>query len=468
MAGYSTDEGERIKEQDALIDEQDAQAAAERAQLAAINQPRYLKGNQSNPSPYGSISLPASDEEDADTGTPGVSDGITPEYAQLLSEGPTSPSVPRQLSQSPVAPSAASSDSAAVPQMDVKSYITQRLAEQNQGLAAAQAQTRQNQGYAGIAEGLGQIAGAGQSTPFNPAGFAFLHKNASQPTEDYLAQRKNNADALTQVKAEMSSDPTSPESVIARNLLRATLKHAKMDPNMVTDQMSADQLKSATPLAKDLNDTENKRMLASQLAGIRGEAANARRTAADQKLDTDWETGLSKDAKGGYVQASHTIDMADSMKNKIQNATTNPSAFAALPTEMGNWASQGQRLHQATVEAFMHPDQSFGGRFATALSKGARGTLPQDIANQMIQMVDEEQQKAIQQRNSVRGKSAQVFNKIHGRLPKQYDPSEAAPALTSKTSSALPEQGAIEEYGGAKWRFKGGNPSDKNAWEPAQ
>lgn len=233
--------------------------------------------------------------------------------------------------------------------------------------------------------------------------------------------------------------------------IAATLSDPNVSPR--TKQLLAEHPAMKELLAGAKNDTDFARYLA--VANKRNEGASDRadqkKTVTDQKLEDEFKKALVKNE--GYKEADTAANSADGLINLVNNATKNKTSAASLPTELANFASKGKRLHTATVDAFANPNSDLMSRIQTGISKSTSGTIPPQVAKDIIQYLSGEKQSASQQRATVLKAEAEDFNKINGRYPKLYQP---------EAQGLLPQNGgAAVDSAAVQWAKA--NPNDPRA-----
>jgi hypothetical protein len=379
---------------------------------------------------------------------PGSSTGLgrnavpIPRGPAVLSPGMVPPALPSAPSQS---------------QPSVKDYIASRLASENDGLKEAQAKAQENRGIADVTEGLGQaFSGLSRSHTFDPASYAYLHKQADQPVTDFMQQQKQKSDVMNQVALEnkikrdqLYDDPNSVASKMAQGLTGRMLEKIGMDPSAVQG-MSANDLTELQKTLKDMHDRSSmEKVIQLKQQELELKRKELKET-QDTKYDESFKGSLQKIKP--YTQADATSSGADALADTVNNATKNQASAAALPTELANFASRGQRLHQQTIEAFASPNSALMSRIKMGISKSANGTIPTDVAQDIIQFLNNEKASAETQKQAVIKQEAEGFKRVHGRYPKVYDPS----LDTSSTANLSPQdQKAIQ------WAKN--NPNDKRS-----
>jgi len=202
---------------------------------------------------------------------------------------------------------------------------------------------------------------------------------------------------------------------------------------------------------------------------------------ATDKIDQKKSGLIDKDAQGVFKgirgdkewqKANGSATEAENLKNLIANATTNPAAANAIGVYAARFASGGQRINRQEMEQLGQGEKDIIGKTAQIAKQAATGTLTKANADYMRQFIDITSQEPTKQRNQIEDDFVSNFARRN-----KMDPDEAAQqilghpthATQAKQSTGLlqqaspggPKPGMIEDG----YRFKGGNPADKNSWE---
>jgi hypothetical protein len=334
---------------------------------------------------------------------------------------------PDQMPDAPATPAAPPS---------IKDIIAQRLSQQDSALKDAQSQQAKNMGMLGIAQAIGQaIGGVGSAfggQGFNPGPYKALEASAGMPVQNLLQRQEAQNQGLGQIASQQkiedsanAQDPNSPRAKMLQALI------GRVNPKFQGTNFAPEDMNNVTKILDTEENAKSRAELAKQNAALRG-------MMFDDKIQGQYPAALQKNKS--YTQADTTMNSADALIDTVGNATTNKTSAQALPTELANFASRGQRLHQATVEAFQNPNSDLMTRIKMSLSKGGSGVIPVDVANDIKSYLQLEKNAATLQRQSVMRQEAERFKSTHGSYPRSFDPMASVSASAPPPSSGWGSQ----------------------------
>lgn len=231
----------------------------------------------------------------------------------------------------------------------------QEYLQNKQQLASAQQESRRNEMLTGLARASASLSAglAHSNVPVNEAPFNAMAATDQQPVTDVLNAQKSQAADLSNQQALMAtqkqagdSDPNSPQSIAAKNLIKR-LYPGKFDDATLDSLSAADVGNSIMkPLELDQKINEHKDEMASKAADRKENAAtraDAKSTADQNKAYTDLVQKAESARSNQAVQqaqlaiqnASRALKLADSGK------PVSRQDLALLAEEMGKIATGG-------------------------------------------------------------------------------------------------------------------------------
>lgn len=248
-----------------------------------------------------------------------------------------------------------------------------------------------------------------------------LRQQAGQGVEDLKDRRKGMVEDQKFGKEQQLQDPNSPMSMSFKNSIK------RLYPGVFKDE----DLANISAADKDLvfDPLKLKEQIDARKETAKFHNDYLKQTQAT-KYDDAFGQNLNKNNKA-YSNAAGKADSADQLIANVRKAMSNPANAASLSTELAGFASSGQRMHAATIEAFGHPDSSFMGRLKTSISKNSNGTLPPSVANEIVQYLQGEKEEAESARKQILQNESEKFKKVHGQYPSIYTPAEKSASLES-------------------------------------
>lgn len=363
--------------------------------------------------------------------------------------------------------------SGGAPDPDVQSAIAKQYGFgsglDTAALMAAQKTQQQNNYAANMGEAGNDLAdafarGRGGGLPAGSDKFyQNLRDQAAQPVQNIMALRQAKLSDMTASNQFADNDPNSPVSKAVQD----AYVRLGFPEDSVRQLSSADlkNIQSPADLAAKLQAQKDTKALG--LAGI-----NANKQIAlgqkNDKLEQDFANNLMQH-NDPYKEANSAYTDADALITRVQDATTNKTSAQSLATELANFASKGKRLHTATVDAFLSPNSDLMSRINTAVSRSQTGTIPPDVANDVVNYLQSEKQAAGVQRQQAMGAAADQFKDINGSYPRIYHPdsppsAQAAATPTPRSAAGMHAPGSTV-YVKGKGSFIVG--SDGNTLTPA-
>lgn len=255
----------------------------------------------------------------------------------------------------------------------------------------------------------------------NAGQFDALKKDANAPVEDL--KTKTQMDRQSDLQ-----DPNSTQSRIAVSLAQKQLKEAGMDPSVVRGLSAAD-LANFEPTLKTIESITARK----QIMALKNKELGLSK---DTKLDDHFKESLSKNE--AYKQADTTMQSADALIDTVNQAIRNKTSASALPTELAAFASKGKRLHTATVDAFTNPNSDIMTKIRSGIARSTTGTIPPDVANDIVNYLNHEKQSAEQQKQNVLKTESEDFQKVHKRFPAIYTPGQSSKSTAAPLDNSDP------------------------------
>lgn len=340
------------------------------------------------------------------------------QLADVPGAGTPPPTVSDQVSQAiaakrqPAAPRMPFGADGYGPGMDAGAYFGAQKAANENTLAANLGQAGQQLAYA--------LARSNQKP--DTSAFDAQRAEADQPVKNLSSVRQA---VLQDIGAKSTMEENNPQSELAQNI------RAAYRPMLAKLGMSDEAIENATPAQmKNYLQQPMEAMTKLKMAQEAKEAQLANTKALRElNMNHQFQTALTGAAgaadKDEVVKgAKKQLSDADRLEQMIHQATL-PGGQAianALPTELALYASQGQRMHQATIEAMGTGSKAFGDRLNQKMTDAKTGLLTPDNARYFLNYVNAARGVAQKQQAQGLKDYADRFSKIHGTDPAQaYD-----------------------------------------------